>query len=220
MIAPCYNLVVVAMPIIAEEEARVLVTPYLPRLEGLYRKAWDMWLTNPVAARMQNTTVRANIIFNDALSQAKAEFDGSGPARYFERGKWKGLLFNDQLFMRLKKGSGELKSSNVRTKAAVAFHDQNQDLFDGIARCELLYVLSDDETEIERVAIVHRHKKSVVWAIDAAGGEEAQQVIPFAPMLAGDGGGSVANRVVKPKRIGEDENGTQRKSASGGGLST
>jgi hypothetical protein len=211
---------VVAMPIIAEEEARILVTPYLSKLEGLYTKAWDMWLKNPVAARMQNTTVRANIVFNDALSQAKAEFDGNGPARYFEQGKWKGLLFNDQLFMRLKKGSGELKSSNVRTKATAAFHDQDQDLFDGIARCELQYILSDDETEIERVAIVHRHKKSVVWAIDAAGGEDAQQVIPFAPMPAGDGGSSVADRVVKPKRIMEDENGTQRESASGGELST
>jgi len=208
------------MPIIAEEEARILVTPYLPELAGLYRKAWDMWLTNPVAARMQNTTVRANIIFNDALSQAKAEFDGNGPARYFEHGKWKGLLFNDQLFMRLKKGSSDLKSRNVKTMATLAFHDQDQDLFDGIARCELQYVLSDDETEIEKVVIVHRHKKAVVWAIDAAGGEAAQQVIPFAPMPASDGVGSVADRVVKPKRIVEEENGTQRKSATGGELST
>ncbi|WP_219847337.1 hypothetical protein, partial [Burkholderia multivorans] len=159
-------------------------------------------------------------IFNDALTLAKADFDGTGPARYYEHGKWRGLLFNDRLFVRLKKGTSERKSSNVMTKATLAFHDQNQDLFDGIARCELLYILSSDETEVEQVVLAHRHKKSVVWTIDVAGGESAQQVIPFAPAPTGDGGCSVADRVVKPKRIGENEDGTQRKLASGGETST
>ncbi|PRG16832.1 hypothetical protein, partial [Burkholderia multivorans] len=67
------------MPIISEEEARSIVTPYLPRLEALYRKAWGMWLENPVASRMQNRTVRANIIFRVFV---KAGWDGgqSSPA--------------------------------------------------------------------------------------------------------------------------------------------
>lgn len=204
------------MPILYEDEARPIVAPYLERLASLYYRAWGMWLENPVAARMQNPTVRANIIFNDALSLAKVEFDGDGPAKYYEHGsKWKGVLIEDHIFVRFKKGNDDLKSSNVRTMATLAFHDQDQDLFKGIARCELLYFLSDDETEIERVALSHRHKEYVVWCIDAAGGEDVQQVIPFAPAPDGDGGGSVADRVVKPKRIGENEDGTQRKAAGG-----
>jgi hypothetical protein len=208
------------MPIISEEEARKLVTPYLSKLEALYRKAWLMWLENPVAARMQSRTVRAGIVNNDALALAKVDFDEGGPIRYFEQGKWKGLMVENRLFVRFKKGDAEYKSRNVPTLATKAFHDQEQDLFDGIARCELLYKLSGDETEIERVVLAHRHNEYVLWTIDASGGEDAQQVIPFAPAPAGDGGGSVADRVVKPKRIGENENGTQRKSAAGGDIST
>ncbi|MCY1555298.1 hypothetical protein D9M68_919460 [compost metagenome] len=147
-------------------------------------------------------------------------FDGGGDVRFDERGRWKGLLVENRLFVRLKKGTSALLSRNVRTKASEAFHDQDRDLFGGIGRCELLYVLSDDETELERVVVVQRHKKSVVWSIDALGGQDGQMAIPFAPVPLGGGGGSVADRVVKPKKNGENENGTRRDAAAGGGLST
>lgn len=208
------------MPIISEHEARTLVSPHLVALDSVYRKAWELWLTNPVAARMQKKTVRANIIWNDAVAHAKVLFDGTEGVRFEERGQWLGLLFGNRLFVRLKKGTGALLSRNVRTQAAQAYHDQSQDLFDGIARAELLYVLSEDETEVERVVLVQRHKKAVVWAIDTLGGDDAQFVIPFAPPPSGNDGGSVADRVIKPKKIGEKEDGTQRDAAAGGGIST
>ncbi|AHB78716.1 hypothetical protein X636_20900 [Pandoraea pnomenusa] len=202
---------------INKESALEILNPHLPRLEALFRDAWGMWLVNPVASRMQHRRVRANIVHNDALSLAKDRFDGGGSARYFEHGSWGGVMFDDRLFMRLKKGSSELKSSNVHTGATASFHDQDQDLFDGVARCELLYILNKDETDIGRIAVVHRHKKSIVWAIDTLGDSDVQSVIPFAPAPEGGGDGAVAKRLLKPKRIGENEDGKQRKSGNGGG---
>ncbi|WP_147298445.1 hypothetical protein [Cupriavidus taiwanensis] len=210
------------MPTIDEQEARALVAPHLVKFDSIYRRAWESWLKNPVAARMQDKRVRANVIWNDAVAEAKVMFDGDGEVRFDEKGQWKGLLVGNRLFVRLKKGTAALLSRNVKTKANEAFHDQNRDLFGGIARCELLYVLSEDETELERVVVVQRHKKAVVWSIDALGDfDDGQMIIPFAPVPPGSGGGgSVADRVVKPKKNGENENGTRRDAAAGGGLST
>lgn len=209
----------VAMPILSEQEARAVVGPHLGTLDGIYRDAFAQWLKNPCAARMQSKTVRANVIWNDAVSQAKVKFDGVAGVSFEKFGRWQGLLFDNHIFVRLKKGSERLLSRNVRTGAAQAFHNQNLDLFGGCARLELLYVLSDDETEIERIVLVQRHMRKIIWAIDAVGGDDAQQVFPFAPSPTGSGG-SVADRVIKPRINGEKENGTQRGTATGGGIST
>jgi hypothetical protein len=132
------------------------------------------------------------------------------------RKHWAGVLIEDKVFIRMKKAEDSLLSRNYPTPSAVAFHDQIQDLFDGVARLELVYVLSRDATELERVVLIQRHKKRVMWKLALIGDddESAQEVLPFAPMSPPEG--DVARRVIKRKNDKARKDGTENRSAMGG----
>jgi len=116
-----------------------------------------------------------------------------------------GLLVGRDLFIRMKKADKKLLSRNYPTANALAFVDQDRDLFGGLARLELVYQLNDVGTAIERIVLLQRHKQSVVWMIDLLGAAPmAQNVLPFAPEPTGDGT-PVAKRIVKPKRKSDRE---------------
>lgn len=124
---------------------------------------------------------------------------------------WDGVLVNNSVFVRMKKGTHKLLSRNYPTQAALSFHDQIQDLFGGIARLELLYILNDAETDIERITLIQRHKKTVAWSIDLlALHSEEQNVIPLIPAESTQQG-SVADRVIKSK---EENKGDQQHESS------
>jgi len=107
----------------------------------------------------------------------------------------------------MKKADQRLLSRNYPTQSALAFVDQTRDMFGGIARLELVYLLDDSETSIERVVLMQRHKNSVAWMIDLLGQDPmAQNVIPFAEPPSTPDVGSVAKRIIKPKlKIQDDE---------------
>lgn len=209
------------MPFISEEEVRKVVQPYFPDFQHIYASAWRDWLASPVASRMQHKRVRANLMWNQLISHAKVKFDGNAAVRVDTLRNWDGVLIDDRIFIRMKKAEESLLSRNYPTQAALAFHDQIQDLFGGIARLELLYVLSKDETEIEQIVLVQRHKKQILWKIDVHGqsGAETQDVIPFAPLPPSDGG-AVADRVIKPKTDGARKDGSQDRAVAGGDVPT
>ena len=111
------------------------------------------------------------------------------------------MLVDGKVFVRMKKGTHELLSRNYPTQAALAFHDQIQDLFGGIVRLELLYVLDETEVDIERIALIQRHKKSVAWVIDLLKpADDAQNVIPFTGGPVAPTAPTVADRVLKSKK--------------------
>ncbi|WP_155638850.1 hypothetical protein [Burkholderia cepacia] len=211
----------VAMPLIAEEEVRKVVLPYFADFQHIYASAWKDWLASPVASRMQHKRVRANLMWNQLISHAKVRFDGHPSVRVETLRNWDGVLIDNRIFIRMKKAEESLLSRNYPTQAALAFHDQIQDLFGGIARLELLYVLSKDETEIEQIVLVQRHKKQILWRIDVHGesGTDTQTVMPFAPLPTTDGL-AVAERVIKPKTDGSRKDGTQDRAAAGGDIPT
>jgi len=208
------------MPFIAEEEARKVVQPYFADFRQIYGSAWTDWLASPVASRMQHKRVRANMMWNQLISHAKVRFDGNPRVRVDTLRNWDGVLIDNRIFIRMKKAEESLLSRNYPTQAALAFHDQIQDLFGGIARLELLYVLSNDETQLEQIVLVQRHKKQILWKIDVHGESSAdmQTVMPFAPAPSFDGI-AVAERVIRPKTDGSRKDGTQDAAAVGGDIS-
>lgn len=188
------------MPFLSLEQADALLRPFYADFEQTVRSAWQDWRSSTVAPQMQHKRVRANYVWNQLIAHAKRQFDGHAEVRVDTIKNWDGVLVSDSVFIRMKKGTDRLLSRNYPTQAAMAFHDQIQDLFGGIARLELLYILNSAETDIERIVLIQRHKQHVTWVIDllepAAG---MDNVLPLIPHDPAPHSGSVADRLIKPK---------------------
>jgi hypothetical protein len=195
------------MPFIQRDEAERIIKPYFDDFAQVVKAAWKDWMAGAYASQMQHKRVRANCVWNQLLAHAKRRFEGKPSVRVETMKNWDGVLVDDKVFVRMTKGTQDLLSRNFPTQAALAFHDTMQDLFGGIARLELLYVLDKAETEIERIVLVQRHKKSVAWFIDILGEEGAatQSVMPLVPLQPE---GSPADRMIKPKE-GSKRNGNR-----------
>lgn len=188
------------MPFADEAHVAAVLKPHFPALVDLITQAHKDWMGCSFAHTLQDPKVRANVIWNQFLYHAKAKFEGHEQVRFENKGHWQGLLVGGGFFIRMKKGCHQLLSRNYPTKSAKEFNDASVDLFDGVARLELLYTLDDLGVAIDRVAVIQRHRNKVLWAIDLLGGAEdhGQSVInmPIAPR----DGGTTAQRVLKPKK--------------------
>jgi hypothetical protein len=194
------------MPFLSLEQADVLLRPFYDNFEQIVRSSWKDWRSSTVAPQMQHKRVRANYVWNQLIANAKRQFDGCDAVRVETIRNWDGVLVQDSIFIRMKKGTDRLLSRNYPTQAAMAFHDQIQDLFGGIARLELLYILNSAETDIERIVLIQRHKKHVTWVIDLLKpATEMNNVLPLIPQDPAPQAGSVADRLIKPKDTQTDK---------------
>ena len=194
------------MPILDQSSAERAIEPFFPDFVHIVQSAWSDWRIGGIAPQMQHKRVRANIVWNQLITHAKRRFDGRAGVRVDVLAPWDGVVIGNDIFIRMKKADQKLLSRNYPTKSALAFVDQSQDLFGGIARLELVYLLDDSETAIERIVLIQRHKKSIAWMIDLLGqAPMSQNVIPFAEPLNSDRGG-IAKRILKPKhKINDDK---------------
>jgi len=188
------------MPFASESHVNAILKPHFGTLVELVQAAHADYQNSIIAAALQAPRVRANFIWNMFLYHAKARFEGSNLIQVDSRQHWQGLMVGDSFFIRMKKGTKELLSRNYPTQAALDFNDASVDLFEGVARLELLYTLDGLESSIDRIVLAQRHLNRIVWAIDLLDSAEdhGQTVIPLpiAPQ-----GGSPAERVIKPKRV-------------------
>lgn len=198
---------VYVMPIITQAVAEQAITPFTEDLVHIVQTAWIDWRDGPFAAQMQRKSVRAMMVWNQMITHAKRRFDGRDGIRVETFAPWEGILLGTNVFIRMKKADEKLLSRNYPTRSALAFIDQTQDMFGGIVRLELVYLLDDSETSVDRIVLVQRHKKSVVWMIDLLGEKPmAQNIIPLAEPPGDADGASVAKRIIKPKQeINDDE---------------
>lgn len=188
------------MPIITKDSAERAIRPFADQLVAVVEAAFSDWLKNPYASQMQTTSFRAHAISNQLLANAKRIFDGVDGIRVDSVPHYTGLLVGRDIFIRMKKADERMLSRNYPTKSALAFIDQNRELFGGLARLELVYQLDGTGTAVDRVVLMQRHKSSVVWIIDLFGEAPMQQnLLPFAPQ-PGNNSGTVAQRIVKSKR--------------------
>ncbi len=192
------------MPLITQEEAEQAVRPFASQCVAVIRSAFDDWLEGPYTHQMQRKSLRANIISNQMLANARRVFDNVPGVRVGDVPGYTGLLVADNIFIRMKKADENLMSRNYPTKSALSYVDQSKDMFGGLVRLELVYQLGAYGTKIERIALLQRHKSKVVWHIDLLDTNSAfQEVLPFAQPPAPEG--TAAQRVLKPKRKSKKE---------------
>jgi hypothetical protein len=195
------------MPILDQVAAERAIEPFKQDFVHIFQSAWSDWRESALAPQMQDKRVRANNVWNQLVSHAKRRFDAKDGICVATKKPWVGVLIGGNIFIRMKKANQKLLSRNYPTRSALAFVDQTQDMFGaGIARVEMVYLLDESETEIERIVLVQRHKKSVAWMIDLLGQAPMDQnVFPFAESPAPDIGGDVAKRIIKPKHKIDDD---------------
>ncbi|WP_093559306.1 hypothetical protein [Pseudoduganella namucuonensis] len=188
------------MPIITQDAAEQAIRPFSNQFVEIVQTAFSDWLKNPYASQMQTKSFRAQAVSNQMLANAKRIFDKVDGIKVDSVPNYTGILVGRDIFIRMKKADERMLSRNYPTKNALAFVDQDRELFGGLTRLELVYQLDDVGAAVERIVLMQRHKSSVVWMIDLFGSAPmAQNVLPFAPHTD-DGSSSVANRIIKPKR--------------------
>ena len=187
------------MPFVSENEVNEALKPYFPDMVSLVTAAFTDWTTSPFSASMQDPKVRANIVWNQFLYRAKAHFEDHSNVRVQAMQHWSGLVIGSSFFVRMKKGGAQLLSRNYPTRSALDFNDATVDMFDGVARLELLYGLDPLGTAINEIVIAQRHRNKILWAIDILDTDDSnsQTVIPIP---APDFGGTPAERMIKPKK--------------------
>ncbi|CRX53635.1 hypothetical protein WFJ88_18785 [Yersinia enterocolitica] len=156
------------MALITKEEAHSICNPYYHVFTSVFDNVWKNWLQNDVAHRIIDKRVRAAILRNDALYFLKDEIETNNldGIKYIKVPHQIGFLILDKYFVRIKKGDKSFRSMNYPTQSALDFHNPNVDLYGGLIRLELLYILSDDGVGIDKIVLTQRNRKCVAWAID------------------------------------------------------
>lgn len=68
---------------------------------------------------------------------------------------------DETTFFRIKKGDNKGFTRNYPTQAALEFYEEESDMFGGVVRLDVTYVLSKDESAVDDIAVVHRSGDSV-----------------------------------------------------------
>ena len=144
--------------------------PLMFVLRNAYSKAWSAWLENPLAARMEHKRVRANVVWSFVISYLRELLPQTGMnAEVIKACYTKGIFIKiDEssgcYFIRCKKANPDFFSANYPTQNALDFVDPQIDMFGGVTRLELVYVLDKLEINIETIALVCRVNETILWS--------------------------------------------------------
>ena len=149
----------------SQEEVQALLAPLHSRIARIVLGAWDDWKqkSHEIGNRFARTS--ANVVFERIIARAIPEFD-SMPGMHIKTGhQTVHFLYQSAVLFRFKKGDENGLSRNYPTQAALAFNDQNCDLFGppGISRIDVVYQLDRLATRVIDVAVVARHESNVLW---------------------------------------------------------
>jgi len=191
-----------------KEEVDQIVDPHANRLRECVLEAWERWRASDHARHLHWKTVMGNAMCNYFLEVATHKFYSAGGQIYVETKRpYIGLFVESTLYLRFKKGKRNLKTSNVQTKSAKAFHDKSVPIegLEGVTRLELVYVPSKDLLDIERIMLVSRDKGQIAWTIDLLARAEPEQTVIEFPQQPQAPQGPAAERVIKKKGGAADE---------------
>lgn len=185
-----------------KEEVEQIITPYISLMRECVLEAWERWRESDHARHLHWKTVAGNNMCNYFLEVAIHKFHAtSSHIHVSTKFPHVGLFVESMLYIRFKKGSSSLRTSNVQTKSIRAFHDKSMfmETLDGLTRLELVYVPTRDFLDVERIMLVSKDKGRVSWTIDLLAQIEPEQKIFEFPQQPHILPGSTAKRVVKKK---------------------
>lgn len=193
----------------SKEEVELIVEPHVEEIRSCVRESWDRWRASDHARHLHWKTVMGNAMCNYFLEVATHRFYNAGSRAYIETKRpYVGLYIESALYLRFKKGKRSLRTSNVPTKSAKAFHDKSQPIeaLEGLTRLELVYVPTRDELEVERIMLVCKDKGRIAWTIDLLARAEPEQNIIEMPQQPAPQGSPAERLIKKTKDRADDRN--------------
>lgn len=200
-----------------KEQVAQIVDKHANSLRECVLEAWECWRTSDHARHLHWKTVMGNAMCNYFLEVAMHKFYSSGGQIHVETKRpYVGLFVESALYLRFKKGKRNLRTSNVPTKSAKAFHDKSITIeaLEGITRLELIYVPTRDLLDIERIMLVSKDKGQIAWTIDLLARIEPEQTVFEFPQQPQAPQGTAAERVIKKKDGATDD---RKKQSAGKG---
>lgn len=191
-----------------KEQVEQIVDTHVNCLRECVQEAWERWRASDHARHLHWKTVMGNAMCNYFLEVATHKFYSAGGQIYVETKRpYVGLFVESALYLRFKKGKRSLKTSNVLTKSAKAFHDKSLFIeeLEGITRLELVYVPTCDLLDIERIMLVSKDKGQIAWTIDLLARNEPEQTVIEFPQQPQAPQSLAAERVIKKKDGVADE---------------
>ena len=148
-------------------------------IEGIFRGAWDDWRKSPQSAVWRCKRGRANFVWEQIIHRAHIAFDGRPEVRIISGHETFSFLARDRVLFRCKLGDETGLSKNFPTQLALAYHDQDADLFGlpKVHRVEIVYTLNKLETAISDVLVVARNDDAVLWTYSLQ--DPGAEVIPL-----------------------------------------
>ncbi|MBN8504915.1 MAG: hypothetical protein J0L58_10590 [Burkholderiales bacterium] len=198
----------------SETDVESIFSPYVALLRQCVHEAWNDWSESGLAAQMQTKSFRAQYLNNQIIFRAKQATDGRSDVRVDKIRGNHGFVFKNRVFVRPKYAREGYRSSNYPTRSAVAFHDQSVDLFEGIARLELVFTLNKLGTAVQNICLTQRHQRQIQWIYPLVE-PAAQSQGNLVPLNREEREASPADRIIKSKKSHGNDQSDQHKRGGG-----
>ena len=155
------------MGLISQEDVKKIIAPHVCALRAIPLDAWDQYHSQTPDGLLvaYGPRTRASSV-NDLMLKNAAEYAATNrdSIRVFERQQMIGITINGTLAIRFKKLDEDSQSRNQPSQQVEDYRGQRSlDGIDAIHNLELGYVLSDQETEILEIRVVHPSGRGVAW---------------------------------------------------------
>lgn len=130
---------------------------------------WDDWMEINAKSPIRSLRTRACIVWDKTTQRALDVLPEKHNVISNECNNT--ILFQIQdILFRFKKGNEKGISSNIQTRRAIDFHDHGVQFslfpgtkFDSPKRIEIVYTINELGTKVDKVMVVARNGKSVIW---------------------------------------------------------
>jgi len=157
------------MAIAVQSDVRSTLHEFEPILLGIVRSAWDDdWGNSPHRAQIRYRRTRANLVHDFIIHRAVAAFDENKDVHVVHQDETAKFLFKQKVLLRFKKGDANSLGANITTQAVLAFTDPQMMMpgLPDVQKVDVVYVLNDFETSIDRVSVTARDNEVRLWSYD------------------------------------------------------
>ena len=196
------------MAVAIETDVREILGRYESTIIEVAHGAWSDWLGLPNRSRLRFARTRATVVHDFIVDRAITAFAGNADVRSIVKDETAKFLFDRRVLVRFKKGDGNGLGCNIETQAVLAFTDP-QLLIPGlpdVQKVDVVYVLNDLQTMIERVAVSARDNDVRLWSYDIEDSRSAP-VLPLPMPSAPDEGGRVVRLRTRAELEDRGQNG-------------
>jgi hypothetical protein len=194
-----------------EADVREVLEEFEPRLLDICQGGWSDWQSSRRMALERFPRIRANVVHGFMVDRAISAFDGDPGVHVILQDETAKFLFAQRVLVRLKKADRNFLGSNIQTQAVLAFVDPQLTIpgLPDVQKVDVVYVLNDLETSIERVAVTARDNDVRLWSYDIEDRRGAA-VLPLPQPVAPVEGGNVVRLRPRPDHKAKDRDESSR----------